>query len=336
MLGTRKTVQARKLFDHLPLSPNSNSSSELFPSDSSSSSDSDPDSRMTDPSDTISDLTNPFATTIDLTDKVGLSLFNKATEGLGKDFKFNLSQETARKTVEAIEQANQAYFWGHVCFKINAAKDSSNYDLVTQYDKLTLDDVILHSKNIWGSGSGYDIPDATSTLTQEVIQKRIRSSIIAKWLVNSMTPEAFKDIMLDKDKFQFRRLSNGQIENDGIIILKLILTKINPSTRVGVRNLINKLTKMNLADYKEDVVAMVNAFQSTYNEIKAKDDKGYSSPESALFDALLTTKNKDFEDSINSIVREWEKGTDFTYEPRCSIQMFKQALVRYFYTCSNR
>ena len=71
---------------------------------------------------------------------------------------------------------------------------------------------------------------------------------------------------------------------------------------------------INLSDYKEDVVAMVDAFQSTYNRIKAKDDKGFLNPESGIFDALLTTKNKDFEDSIHSIVHEWEKVTDFSYE----------------------
>ena len=119
-----------------------------------------------------------------------------------------------------------------------------------------------------------------------------------------MTEDAIDDIMLDKEKFQFKRASNGQIENNGLIMLKLILTKINPSTRVGVNNLITKLTKMNLADYKEDVVAMVNDFQTTYNEIKAKDSKGYSNIEYSFFEALLTTKNKDFEDSINSIIRE--------------------------------
>ena len=88
-------------------------------------------------------------------------------------------------------------------------------------------------------------------------------------------------------------------------MLKISLAKINPSTQVGVHNLISKLRKMNLTDFKEDVVAMVNAFQSTLNEIKAKDDEGFSNSESAFFNALLTTKNKDFEDSINSIVREW-------------------------------
>ena len=174
-------------------------------------------------------------------------------------------------------------------FKIGAAKDGKDYDLITQYDKLTFQDVISHSKIIWGSGSSYYIPDASLSLTQETIQNCIHSSIISKWITNSMTLEAFKDIMIDKSTFQFRSLSNGQIKNDGPIMLKLILTEINPSTRVGVKNLINKLTKMNLSDYKKDVDAMVNSFQSTYNEIKSKDDKGFSNPESALFDALLTT-----------------------------------------------
>ena len=70
-------------------------------------------------------------------------------------------------------------------------------------------------------------------------------------------------------------MDNGQVENAGLIMLKLILTKINPSTKVGVRNLISKLNKMNLADYKEDLVAMVHSFQSTLNKIKVKDDKRF-------------------------------------------------------------
>ena len=102
-----------------------------------------------------------------------------------------MSQETSRKTIEAIEQANQAYFWGLVCFKIRTVKEGSEYDLITQYDKIILQDGIDHSKLTWGSGTGFDIPDSTVSLTQEIVQKRICSSIISKWLTKSMTPEAF-------------------------------------------------------------------------------------------------------------------------------------------------
>ena len=320
MVLTRNRDLTIHLFDILP-----------YNSDSDSENNSEINIESNNMSSPISELTNPFAGVIDLKDKVGLTLYNKATDGLNDDNKFDFSQENAKRTVDSIEQANQAFFWGHVCFKIAAAKDGMDYDLITQYNKLTVQDVIAHSKVIWGSGTSYNIPDSTTSLTQEQVQRRIRSSIISKWLTNSMKPEALKDIMLDKEMFQFRRASNGQIENDGPTMLKLILTKINPSTRVGVRNLVNKLTKMDLADYKEDVVAMVDSFQSTLNEIKKKDDKGFSNPESAIFDALLTTKNKDFEDSINSIVREWEKGTDFTYEEikEQSLEAYRNLLARY-------
>ena len=78
-----------------------------------------------------------------------------------------------------------------MCFKVKEDKDGLEYDLITQYDKLTLQDIITHSKTIWGSGTGFDIPDSTSSLTQENIQKRILSSIISKWLTNSITSEVF-------------------------------------------------------------------------------------------------------------------------------------------------
>ena len=198
MLGTRKTVTARNLFDKLPFNPEI----ELFSSDSDT--DSEPNSNtsnMTDTSSTstISDLTNPFAGKINLKDKVGLSLFSKATEGLKAKFDFNI--ENARKTVEAIERANQAYFWGHVWFKFPASKDGADYNLICNYNNLAEEDVINHSKGIWGSGTSYEIPNASTGLTEENIQKRIQSSLISKWLINSMTDKAINDIMLDKSNF---------------------------------------------------------------------------------------------------------------------------------------
>ena len=106
MLGTRKTIQTKTFFEQLPLHLNSDSDQDFFSSDSSSSSNHPEDqNNMTDSSSapSVSDLANQFAGVIDLKYKVGLSLFVKATEVLDKDNKFNLSQETACKTVEAIE-----------------------------------------------------------------------------------------------------------------------------------------------------------------------------------------------------------------------------------------
>ena len=45
----------------------------------------------------------------------------------------------------------------------------------------------------------------------------------------------------------------------------------------------------------------------------------------------LPQKNKDFEDSINSIVQEWEKGTDYTYKEIKvkSLESYWNILTRY-------
>ena len=76
--------------------------------------------------DLVLDLTNPFAGIIDLKEKVGLYLFVKTTKGLSKEQKFNLSQETTCKIVEAIEQTNQAFSGDMFALKLKPLKMVKN------------------------------------------------------------------------------------------------------------------------------------------------------------------------------------------------------------------
>ena len=55
-----------------------------------------------------------------------------------------------------MERANQEYFWDSVCFKITLAKDGADYDLITQYNKLSEIDVITHAKVIWGRVTSFE------------------------------------------------------------------------------------------------------------------------------------------------------------------------------------
>ena len=54
--------------------------------------------------------------------------------------------------------------------------------------------------------------------------------------------------MLDKKKFQWTD-NNALINNDGPIMLWLIMTKINPSVRVGVSTLKSNLININLPKF---------------------------------------------------------------------------------------
>ena len=96
-------------------------------------------------------------------------------------------------------------------------------------------------------------------------------------------------------------------------MLKIIYNRINPLTHVGVQNLTNKLDIMNLEDFDQVIPAMVDAYKNTYNLILEKQGT-YSNQVSSLFDALLTSTNKDFSASMNDHLDKWEDGEVYSFE----------------------
>ena len=106
---------------------------------------------------------------------------------------------------------------------------------------------------------------------------------------------------------------DGHIEEDGPLMMKLTYDTINPSTRVRIRNLSNKLDQMNLEDFNQEVPKMINSYERTYNMIIEKEGT-YSNQVSSLFDALLTSTNQDFSDSMNDHLDKWEYGEDYLFE----------------------
>ena len=140
MLGTRKTAKSKKLFEKLPF--DSDSVSNLFSSGRFSSSNS-LNSNMSDsPAPiSISDNTNPFAGEIKIGDKVGNSLFVKATKGLPDEEKLDFSIDNAQVFKSEMDTANANFVWGSVTFSINDENGTSQ-DLMEDFDKLKYSDVL--------------------------------------------------------------------------------------------------------------------------------------------------------------------------------------------------
>ena len=70
---------------------------------------------------------------------------------------------------------------------------------------------------------------------------------------------------------------------------------------------------MNLADFDQIVPDMVDAYKNTYNLILEKQGS-YSNQVSSLFDALLTSTNKDFSTSMNDHLDKWEDSEIESFE----------------------
>jgi len=89
-----------------------------------------------------------------------------------------------------------------------------------------------------------------------------------------------------------------------------VVDTINPSTRVGVGNLMEVIEQATMAKY-EDVDELLKHLQATYNRIL---DEGESYPHFLryLFKELLTAKNRVFANTIQSLKDNWEIGKDIT------------------------
>ena len=99
-------------------------------------------------SDTVSLLTNSFVGHIDLTNKVGDTLYTKATACIYDDDKFDFSLKKSQYTVKAIEHANQQFYWGSLCFKIPLTKTLTDVDLIQNYNNISQENGISHSRSI--------------------------------------------------------------------------------------------------------------------------------------------------------------------------------------------
>ena len=134
-----------------------------------------------------------------------------------------------------IDKANTKYVWAFICFKI-ADKDGNDKDLLDEISHLTLQDVIKFSKIKWCSTDDKNTIPAkiNTTFTKIHAQKRIRSTMMAGFIRNSLTIEAKRKVDQSRKNFQFKHENTGIIEEDGPIMLKIIYDRINPSTCVGV------------------------------------------------------------------------------------------------------
>mmetsp|Transcript_35400 Transcript_35400/g.40988 ORF Transcript_35400/g.40988 Transcript_35400/m.40988 type:complete len:132 (-) Transcript_35400:102-497(-) len=65
------------------------------------------------------------------------------------------------------------------------------------------------------------------------------------------------------------------VEEHGPSLLYVLFSKLNPSNRVKVNNLLFKLSLLRMSDFKQHVIALLDAMQALYDKI---DDKQGSPP----------------------------------------------------------
>ena len=116
--------------------------------------------------------------------------------------------------------------------------------------------------------------------------------MIAKRIEASLDKASLKSLMLEKKKFQWRGVTST-VNNDGPTMLFLILSKINPSVRVGISALKTNLASATMPKFKHNVSGLLDYMKLQYNQILG-DGGQHMDYTLNLYTALLISNNDEF------------------------------------------
>jgi hypothetical protein len=143
--------------------------------------------------------------------------------------------------------------------------------------------------------------------------------------------EASQKSILTKSNIWLWTDQDGKLCYDGVSMLQILISKVKPTTRVGVSDLKICLRNVKLSQFNHDVSKMCEHMDGLYQEI-LRNKGSHEDYLMDVFNALLTTKNSIFRSSVQDEKTKWEKGGDVDVDVliRTSVQqynnMYKQKI----------
>lgn len=288
---------------------------------------------------------DPFQGDINPGTTEGQKLYLKATASLSTSERISVTQGNVRAFMDMIETDSNDFAWGELVNRIPVSA-TDHKSLIFNYNEVSLDMVKAQATRIWANHEAvWDTPfpylrsvqrisPETNIAHQAIFFLRVRSRMIAKRIQGSITVASWKALLQRKDEFSWLN-DRGNYDHDGPTMLKILLSVVNPTTRVGVRDLRHEIRNATLAKFSHNVKLMLENMNGNYLQIIRK-GQNHDNFEDDLFDALLTTKNLVFKNFIQRLQDEWESGKDFLPSElmETAIQKYNNMLQRGTWTQS--
>ena len=256
---------------------------------------------------------NPFLGNINPGTTEGAKLYNKAIEA-PKEL-LAISQKNATDIRDHFEKDARDFGWGPLVGSIRIDAAGTTRSILVSAREITLEDVQKAARNTWDQTTAYpvalalpfavrDIDPAAHNAQRPQFHNRVKSAMIAKRIEASLDKNSLKSLLIHKAKYQWTE-TNGIVNNDGPTMLYLLLTKINPSVRVGISTLKTNLATASLPKFNHSVDQLFDFMETQYKEIKAKGGR-HDDYTLNIFNALETTNNNEFKRYVAGQKDKWE------------------------------
>ena len=255
--------------------------------------------------------------------KLGKDIFEAKSKGLDEENRIPWSKANASR-IHRYFRAREKNMRGCVDIPIEWNPDGTvkkTANLLSQYRLIKLQDCqrashgrynvpLAHNAAIPAAPFGAKTLDpANVDADKKQFYKKVSSNVVTKIVENGVTPSSFEDLMLKKDAFMFQNATTKEIELDGPTMLYIVLKKVDPETVVGLDTVEEKLQKMKLADYKNDVDAMLTEIETLHQVLK---DNGAAPKESKyrkyILEALISGPNPKYNEFVSRVMDDVESG----------------------------
>ena len=269
-------------------------------------------------------ISDPFEGKINPGDANGQKLFTLATAERSKDSKITISQDQAVNVMNLFRQDSNSFGWGILTGCIEA-EDGKKLSILEDSHLLTLELVKKNAMRTFFSPTfaiSDPLPDKLESSAIDPAQgnaehldmfyRRTRTRMIAKRIQNSLTSTSWSTLFSKRKHYAWKG-ADGTVSYDGTTMLFLIVSGINPSTRVGVSDLKSNLRSARLVQFQYNVTDLTDKMMTDYELILEK--KGsHEDIVLDLFTSLLSGKNDIFSGFIQRRKDDWETGTEETHE----------------------
>lgn len=264
---------------------------------------------------------NPFFGDINPGTADGLKLYNKAVSA--PETKLSIEQQHAREIKASFENDANNFGWGPATgsIQIDDAAAPATRSILTQAREMTLEMVQKAARRTWATLTPPivwtdplpavftvgTIDPAANVTQRPQFYRRTRSIMIAKRISASLDKESLTSLMLEQQSFSWTE-TNGTIHYDGPTMLWFLMSKINPSVRVGISTLKTSLSSAALPTFKHDVTKLLDHMQEKYAKIYA-DGGEHTDYTLNIFNALETANNAEFLSFVSTERNKWETST---------------------------
>ena len=252
---------------------------------------------------------NPFNGWFDPASDKGIKLLNKALEEFSSAHKGKIKLDpcSADSLVKELEHLSGRYGFKYMMDNVPTlrrviAADPDDEDAVEtveyhQHIKMlehfSEANVKLAQKNatvLWGDGSWEEdapkvirnlnvgtevVAGAITTTGKNVLRDRMHSKILARQVVELLDEDARRSIMLEAAKYTWTSPDGRETEQDGLVILALVLARVKPHYKADMFMEVQKLKNLTLKQFGGDVNLYFDEMKRGKQRIDQKDRHFY-------------------------------------------------------------